>query len=182
MEPIKGIEVHATCGVAKLLAATLGGTLTEMFPRVGLELCPHCGSASNNPPTYPFCSPKHYAAYYRAARAVPLICDECGIFFVRKESEVMQWAKRGGQGIFCVRSCHSKNNGRKHGFGTEGNTALEVRWADNSTTHCKRGHERTPENTYIYPSGKNCRACTLLGTRGRKKFDATPVDTQQLKP
>lgn len=26
-------------------------------------------------------------------------------------------------------------------------------------THCKHGHEFTPENTYQQPSGRGCRAC-----------------------
>ena len=38
-------------------------------------------------------------------------------------------------------------------------------------THCKRGHEFTPENTYVRPSGKRiCKACRLVRNR---RFDAT---------
>lgn len=30
------------------------------------------------------------------------------------------------------------------------------------TTHCKRGHERTPENSYQYTYGRYCRPCQTL--------------------
>jgi hypothetical protein len=36
----------------------------------------------------------------------------------------------------------------------EGAAALNAR-----KTHCKRGHEFTPENTYVRPRGRECRAC-----------------------
>lgn len=32
-------------------------------------------------------------------------------------------------------------------------------------THCKRGHEFIPENTYVYRGGRSCRACGLLRQR-----------------
>jgi hypothetical protein len=33
-------------------------------------------------------------------------------------------------------------------------------------THCKRGHEFTPENTYVFPSGgRACRTCRLMHSR-----------------
>ena len=36
-------------------------------------------------------------------------------------------------------------------------------------THCLRGHERTPENTYQQPGGwKACRACHRLKVRAYK--------------
>jgi hypothetical protein len=40
-------------------------------------------------------------------------------------------------------------------------------------THCPRGHEYTPENTYVNPAGgRECRACRCISTeayRARKK-------------
>lgn len=32
-------------------------------------------------------------------------------------------------------------------------------------THCKQGHEYTPENTYIHRRGRNCRACNTASAR-----------------
>lgn len=33
---------------------------------------------------------------------------------------------------------------------------------NSAKTHCKRGHEYTPENTYPHPLGRNCRACIKI--------------------
>src|SRR5712691_13527104 len=38
-------------------------------------------------------------------------------------------------------------------------------------THCKRGHEFTPENTYMYGTGRHCRVCTRLTAAARKTGD-----------
>ena len=35
-------------------------------------------------------------------------------------------------------------------------------------THCKRGHEFTPENTMTVPGGRQCRQCTRLAPWNRK--------------
>lgn len=34
-------------------------------------------------------------------------------------------------------------------------------WGERDITHCKRGHEFTPENTYRSKVGRVCRACKL---------------------
>lgn len=36
-----------------------------------------------------------------------------------------------------------------------------VRRASERRTHCKRGHEFTPENTYVKKTGRACRQCAL---------------------
>lgn len=43
---------------------------------------------------------------------------------------------------------------------------------NDSKTHCKRGHEFTPENTRIVPNGsRRCRACqTEYGTKYSRKY------------
>jgi hypothetical protein len=62
---------------------------------------------------------------------------------------------------FCPEHLHS---------GTHGDNLREMvargRWRGGgyNRTHCKRGHERTPENLYEHPSGaKQCRVCRSLG-------------------
>jgi hypothetical protein len=35
-------------------------------------------------------------------------------------------------------------------------------------THCKRGHEFTPENTYVSVGKRGCRACTIAWHRAKK--------------
>jgi hypothetical protein len=37
-----------------------------------------------------------------------------------------------------------------------------------SQTHCKNGHEFTPENTYHYRGLRHCRACNLSNVRRYK--------------
>lgn len=39
-------------------------------------------------------------------------------------------------------------------------------------THCKRGHEFTPENTYVrtdYPGGRRCRICARIADAAHKQ-------------
>lgn len=38
-----------------------------------------------------------------------------------------------------------------------------------SETHCRRGHRRTPENTYTHPAGSGCRECIRLLDRNRRR-------------
>lgn len=49
-------------------------------------------------------------------------------------------------------------------------------------THCKRGHEFTPENTIAHPLGRNCRECRRLADRARrdrKKIEGVPTSPCQ---
>jgi hypothetical protein len=45
-----------------------------------------------------------------------------------------------------------------------GATAVNAR-----KTHCKRGHEFTPENTHVYQGMRRCRACWPIESRARSK-------------
>ena len=41
-------------------------------------------------------------------------------------------------------------------------------------THCKRGHEFTPENTIAYGNGtRTCRECRNAGARAKRKASAS---------
>ena len=46
----------------------------------------------------------------------------------------------------------------------EGPTAVNAR-----KTHCIHGHEFTPENTYLYSTGRQCRACAI--ERSRRSYE-----------
>lgn len=35
-------------------------------------------------------------------------------------------------------------------------------------THCKRGHEFSPENTYVYHSRRHCRTCRRIADQARR--------------
>lgn len=39
------------------------------------------------------------------------------------------------------------------------------------STHCKRGHEFTPENTYPKPTGRECRTCKRIKSAGYHKHN-----------
>lgn len=52
------------------------------------------------------------------------------------------------------KECQLLKSGKGHGLGRG--------YANASKTHCKRGHEFTPENTYIKPTGRECRACARI--------------------
>jgi hypothetical protein len=49
----------------------------------------------------------------------------------------------------------------RRGFGP---TALAAR-----KTHCKRGHEFTPENTYMQSKGRECRTCKVMHAQVNNK-------------
>lgn len=47
---------------------------------------------------------------------------------------------------------------------------VNIQRARGTETHCGRGHERTPENTYVSRAGfRNCRECTRILGRERKR-------------
>lgn len=71
----------------------------------------------------------------------------------------------------CVRPSHlesvtpQENTRRSAGFG-------QNLWIP--TSHCRHGHEYTPENTYLPPGGssRQCRACNLI--REKKRIRSWP--------
>lgn len=51
----------------------------------------------------------------------------------------------------------------------------DARW-NKAATHCMRGHAFTPENTYLYRGGRNCRACRSACTK--RLYHTNPVYRQ----
>jgi hypothetical protein len=55
----------------------------------------------------------------------------------------------------------------------------------NPKTHCLRGHEFTPENTYILPANgeRRCRACMKIRSHNRweRKYGIDPIFTEKVR-
>ncbi|WP_396653538.1 HNH endonuclease signature motif containing protein [Microbacterium sp. WCS2018Hpa-9] len=69
----------------------------------------------------------------------------------------------------CVNPHHLEPvSGRVNTLRGVGPTAINA-----ARTHCKRGHEFTPENTIIHPLGRNCRKCQAITARARREARAS---------
>jgi len=83
---------------------------------------------------------------------------------------------------FCSNYCQGQFMGSRYG---KSNLITYVQ-QQKTKTHCKRGHEFTPENTYIQTSkdgvtGRHCRACQKVRGKehyARKKLALTSVAQQ----
>ena len=108
------VEIHASCSIAALLSTIFSKSLEGTYQVVGLKVCPWCGRASRSQEFYPFCNKS--CLFRENHRPVPLVCDQCEMSFIRSSSTVMQWAKRGGQAIYCSQRCMGKVVGKLYGF------------------------------------------------------------------
>ena len=61
-------------------------------------------------------------------------------------------------------TCKENINRGLTGYNTKNNV-------NKKKTHCKRGHEYTPENTYVWRGMRDCRECTRIRYHGRKSFE-----------
>lgn len=104
-------------------------------------------------------------------RGASFSCENCGSSFWRKPRDI-----KVGNNKFCSRKCyHSSTKGVSK-------DVPEVVWAAGqkasaakakARTHCRNGHELTPENVYINPRGarvcKICRRRASIDCRKRNK-------------
>jgi hypothetical protein len=103
--------------------------------------CPHCGAMFTLKYSgRQFCSRDCYRASHLSARTKT--CQHCGVKFFHARAKSDQ--------RHCSVACEGAARAASH-------------------THCKRGHERTPENTYIKPSTgyRTCLACVEHQRRAR---------------
>lgn len=65
----------------------------------------------------------------------------------------------------CVNPAHLEPVTRRENLARGvGFIAREIR-----TTHCPRGHEYSPENTYVATGSRNCRRCTYIRNTERRR-------------
>lgn len=77
-----------------------------------------------------------------------------------------------------VVSTHANNCSRERA-----NNGMEAAHAaQRARTHCKHGHEFTPENTYKTKSGRSCRLCTLLSMRVKPQLKLECIRGHILTP
>lgn len=102
------------------------------------------------PPRKPDDQVGRWGAYHRAQTAYRVLgtCVMCGLVpaQVRHHKDGNPVNNAPDNVVFLCRACHAK----LHHIGT----------------HCRRGHEWTPENTYVRPDGsRTCRVCRRLRDR-----------------
>lgn len=147
------------CGVAKLVAAVTGISVEASYDAAGLALCPRCNKAGTNPRYYPACSREHTRQkQVRGAEAVPLICDECGVFFYRLRVNINRDIKMGHglPHVWCSHACQGKRMGQM-------NKGRQYK----KNTHCPHGHLYDEQNTYSVMNKRGhqqrqCRTCNRL--------------------
>ena len=96
------------------------GVQTKHVLRVNHLICPFCGGEKTyNSSRCPTCR----EAQREAVRLVPLVCDQCGTMFERKQVDVLTRAKRYGFGgpVFCSRRCQGIYTAEHYGIGTPNN-------------------------------------------------------------
>ena len=156
------LNVIQPCGTARLLTKVMGGDLSTAWVACGLLLCPVCQTPGENQELYPYCSKRCRITAEKVENQIPLICDVCGKEFLRNKSEVMAWARRSGQAIYCGNRCQGKTQGSKYGF-QKGNTLNvgNTYTLGRRASHCKRGHPYDETNTYIIPATghRTCKTC-----------------------
>ena len=84
---------------------------------------------------------------------------------------------------FLCRTCHMKIDGRLSQLQVQVLTvqksgALAAAARRKAKTHCKRGHEFTPENTRIGAKGRNCIACVNLRSHQHYERAAKRLEAQ----
>ena len=108
----------------------------------------------------------------KARRVVPVIasCEACGAPAEDRHHRNGDTADNRPENLAPLcRACHAALH-----IDTIRANAVKARAASAASrrarTHCKHGHEWTPENTYVYPRGvRECRVCKREASRRHKE-------------
>jgi hypothetical protein len=129
-------------------------------------------NTKNQPPHVTAARMRLQRALKRGELVRPTVCSKC-----RRESFIEAAHRSYGREIdilWLCRSCHRKWDAEqpKGGHPNQATVRSSVPWRQRKT-HCIHGHEYTPENTYIRPSGERaCRICqreNLRRSRARRR-------------
>ena len=168
------VAVGLAVGREELVCAILTG---KRVRRKWARVCPSCNQ--------PWSGKKDVC---NACRALMLPCASCGtikrvtqgkylwhLSHPNKTSagKVIPYTGR----VFCDRVCSGRYAGQNVGWGNPDHP----RHHPGLRTHCKRGHEMTPENVYTAPSpisrGRWCRICQRA--RAKRAYEAKKARAQE---
>ena len=112
--------------------------------------------------------------YCEEHATVLLVCPICDGEFRLARNQIHQRLRQKGHSrvapqFFCSRKCWGSWAGKRNGFGVHGKGGFAP------LSHCRRGHEFTPENTYEWRGRRQCRACIQL--RYKSAAAATPTSS-----
>lgn len=108
-----------------------------------------------------------------AGRHIPLpeVCAECEVAPARVRHHWDGDARNNVNNVVGVcHRCHERLHGRLEATRARSRANLAALAAAKAArTHCAKGHEFTPENTYTKPTGARlCRTCHILARRARR--------------
>ena len=112
------VEVKSLCGAVNLLAAIFGENKVKLKIKYGLlppfPLCLYCQEPliTKQHQRMGFCSNKCKRNY----NTLTLVCDECGVIFLREKAQILNRFRRGYKKVFHSQKCLGKRTGREYGF------------------------------------------------------------------
>ena len=160
--PIPPLRIIQPCATARLVSAVLGLPLETTYPMAGLKCCPACGTASEKPKYYPYCS---YQCHLHENKYMTLICEECNQAFQRRTYLAVDGlVKKQFKHVWCSKHCQGLHLARTAGFAAHPENMHQTK-----KEYCLRGH-LLAETRRTYASGqKHCYECVKIRRTGRAK-------------
>lgn len=126
-------------------------------------------------------TPSRYHRYCEEHALIALTCAACTQEFQINRSQLKQRLSQGGRGrkaaqFFCSKKCSGSWAGTNFGFAIHGKGSGAI---NKAKTHCKWGHEFTPDNTYTFlckngTIGRQCKTCNKLRNREKYRRESLP--------